>query len=574
MLIKNEAAHYGLTGNPFVDTGLNVLVHLAGLSNVDELTTEIIRNTHDGRMLAQVNARLKSFTMVFGTNGPLTQTGYRPKGRKKELSEKNIGAYTNVLAAYLHGVESLASGRSVCEICGEKYTFDFDGMVRKALSDAGVEDHGTKQIGREWFPLAGSIGNDAQALPSASRGISICPKCLFAVHYMPLGLMLMQGRLVCFQSTMPRIALELIGDIVDEYREKIDATEGKVEMIGGKEGTTAVTRRLMAWMKKRHDVIHEEDLSQESTLYAWLFTNSGASADCELLAIPNSALQFLWMARKQGLDDELLSLLKGEDKRPEYQLLSCIQTGRDYRGLYPFKGSKGASPDLYALYQQIVLNKSYAALSTASSLAKTFMQSIDSKDRKQVQKSGYIEGETGLAGRKKMRASMLQMGKDGEMPLATYDTLFPTVQRHPIRIDFNGWRIIGYYLFRPDAIVKNFVPASDSQGEGMVTTHPKILEAARLYFDDYVNRKSLEHFERHVLNEFNRTYPNEVRWLRYDIFVRLAKDHPDFTYGDWDEFVLDDNGQSRTQELVFQMRLALANLYRECVEKKQATQGA
>lgn len=56
-------------------------------------------------------------------------------------------------------------------------------------------------IGRNWFPLAGSMGSDAQALPSASSGLNCCAKCLLAVQYLPQAGILMNGRLVLFQST-------------------------------------------------------------------------------------------------------------------------------------------------------------------------------------------------------------------------------------------------------------------------------------------------------------------------------------------------------------------------------------
>lgn len=558
-----------LTGNPFVDTGLFVLAYLAKVESPDQLSLDAIRAVHgDGTKLARINARLKSFTMVFGTNGPLTQTGYRPKGKKKELSDKNMAAYTGVLDAFLKEMYQPSTEYPLCEICGTEHGFDFDGVVRRAFTNAQVTDRGIKQVGREWFPLAGSTGNDAQALPSASRGLSVCAKCLFVVHYMPQALMLMQGRLVCFQSNHARIAYELTGDLVNDYREKFSATKDKIEMIGKKEGTTAVTRRLIAWMRKLQQTKREEQLPDSANLLVWLFTNAGADADCEIVAIPSHALAFLWQARKLGFEKELLGLIAGESKFPESQLLSCIQARRDYSRLYPYKTFAGAEPKFFALYHQLILSESSAALKSAQHLARARLANATPKEQRILKKAGAIEGnpkEWGL-----IRRLMLSMSKRGEFMAADYDLLFPTTRYHPIQVDnFRGWRTIGYYLSHPNDDVPDFSNLSTHE-EVRMRPHPKIKQGALLYFQDALTSKGVKRFEKDILDNFRRTNSNPVEWLR-EVFIRLAKDHPEFTYGDWDDFVLDENGKPQTGELIFQMRLELANLYREYIETQSKT---
>ncbi|HKG89022.1 MAG TPA: hypothetical protein VKA95_11905 [Nitrososphaeraceae archaeon] len=66
--------------------------------------------------------------------------------------------------------------------------------------------------------LAGSIGNDAQALPSASRAPNLCAKCLFAVHYLPLGVILVNGKLAVFQSTSKNFWYALVNTIAIEIK--------------------------------------------------------------------------------------------------------------------------------------------------------------------------------------------------------------------------------------------------------------------------------------------------------------------------------------------------------------------
>src|SRR6266498_1991491 len=117
--IDRPQVSFRLTGNPFVDAGLYVLSYLAKVNSPEELSMAKLDKIHgDGTDLAHINARLRSFTMVFGTNGPLTQSGYRPIGKKKTLSKKNIAAYTNVLSGFLQEIGRNDSRYPICEICG------------------------------------------------------------------------------------------------------------------------------------------------------------------------------------------------------------------------------------------------------------------------------------------------------------------------------------------------------------------------------------------------------------------------------------------------------------------------
>jgi CRISPR-associated protein Cst1 len=559
-----------LTGNPFVDTGLFVISSLAGHDNPALLTLADVKRIHaDGRSLAKNNARLKSFTMVFGTNGPLTQSGYRPAGKKKETSEKNIKAYTGVLKAILEAVETQDPSYPLCEVCGCRHTFDFDAVVRRALSSAGVSDLGAKTIGREWFPLAGSLGNDAQALPGASRGLDICALCLFAVHYMPLALMLMQGRLVCFQSNDARVAMSLTDQIMDGYKKELAASSGKVEMQGRKEGTAAVARQLLQWMEERRKAEKATGLGQSVGLTAWLFTNAGPDADCEIVEIPNAALQFLDQISKKGLVNELGALLNRDSKTPEHQFLNCVLERRDYSGLYPFKAFPGADPRLFALYQQRVVGIHHRALATAHRLASTQLGLLSPKDRKAVKKAGYLTGDAGKQSRQSIKRQMIVLAQTEGFSLSDYDQLFPTTQYTPIRTAYRGWQTLGYYFVNSEVHVPDFLGAQPiSHNNNMKGTHPKIKLMAKLYFDDYIGKRGEAVFEKQILGSQGRPAKSPKAWLS-DVFFLLASKHEGFTKDDWDELAQDEAGRADLVELVFQLRLELANLFRESRLQKQ-----
>ena len=62
-----------LTGNPFVDTGLSVIVARVGKENVEGLTNEDIKKVvGDGVWIAKANRQLKAFSIVATNNSSLT----------------------------------------------------------------------------------------------------------------------------------------------------------------------------------------------------------------------------------------------------------------------------------------------------------------------------------------------------------------------------------------------------------------------------------------------------------------------------------------------------------------------
>src|SRR2546427_7621843 len=126
-----------LTGNPFVDTGLAVIAALKGLDSVEELSVDTLREVYgDGSDLSKCNAKLKSFTQVFGTNNPLYQKAY---GYKKGLgpSSRNYAIYQDTLTNFLDAIE-LPRGRALCQSCGAISDFDFLESTAKAVSDNGA----------------------------------------------------------------------------------------------------------------------------------------------------------------------------------------------------------------------------------------------------------------------------------------------------------------------------------------------------------------------------------------------------------------------------------------------------
>src|ERR1019366_1692979 len=134
------------------------MTYLAGKGDVGDLTFADIRKlVNDGSVLTRDNLRLKSFTMVFGTNGVLTQHAYKKVG-------KNEVIYKAIVKRLFEAAEQEGEEGTPCELTGIPTRFNFHEMCASALTEAGQKVPEQKWIGRDWVPFAGSLGNDAQAL--------------------------------------------------------------------------------------------------------------------------------------------------------------------------------------------------------------------------------------------------------------------------------------------------------------------------------------------------------------------------------------------------------------------------
>src|SRR6266436_4658846 len=83
------------TGNPFVDTGLSVIVAKARETGwngetIAELTPDVVQKAiGNGTWLAKANRRLKAFTMVVGNNSPLTNAMQNASLQKENRGKLN-----------------------------------------------------------------------------------------------------------------------------------------------------------------------------------------------------------------------------------------------------------------------------------------------------------------------------------------------------------------------------------------------------------------------------------------------------------------------------------------------------
>jgi len=271
---------FNVTGNPFADHSLAIISHLAKKDSFVDLTYDDIRAIFDsGKTIADWNSRLKSFTMIFGNNGPL----YQSRGKKNEKIRRE--KYATILSSLSDQMYNPNKAAGICECCGNGYNCDltlaYKNVDEKNLTEKNKnkKEQGKEKeyaIGRDYFPLIGSLGSDAQALPASSRMFSICSKCLFAINYLPVGTRLLAGKLIVFEGAHSPFIQNLIGSIVDENISRLNSTVDGVETIGRKESTI----EIIDWMCDRFDEMQAQanvNLPANAEINIWTFSNSGTS---------------------------------------------------------------------------------------------------------------------------------------------------------------------------------------------------------------------------------------------------------------------------------------------------------
>jgi hypothetical protein len=540
----NSAVTIDITGNPFVDVGLAVIASIAELDDIEELTLGQIKETHAlfEEELLDVNERLKSFTMIFTKNSLLVHPSMKPRKARRP-------AYQAVLNHLLNSIGQ-ETRPEICESCGNARSVDFDALCTEALAGL-LPERRFRAIGRDWFPLAGSLGSDAQALPAASRSVNLCATCLFAVHYLPLGLILLNGRLAAFQSTSLDLWYNTIRRITEETKSR--ALTGHYDILGKKEGSKFVIQRLLSVYRDMQDKRGTNGADEHACVFVYRFSNAGAGPDCDVDVIPNQALTFLREAVDHGFRAEIEDMLNVEKSRSRFSLYRSLIDGDDYFGLYPQKKRTGASVQLYRLYQTKICGQSDSALNAAARIAKQ-VSARNEKKLKQLKKERALKES---ANRSVVRAAIISAIGTGEMTFQDYNALFPRLGDTGVAVSRTGWNLISYYLHHindPDSIVDAAVHTVSPQSQDVTAL------AYTIYTKD-VQAYGAERLKKRV-DQIKRSDVGLV-WLRNQ-FTSLAEKYAGLSYAQWEKLVKDARGALSVTELLFELRLLLSQfLYQQ-----------
>jgi len=547
---------YPVTGNPFVDTGQAIIACLAGKESFTQMNHDDVKRVFDGNDLSDWNSRLKSFTMVFGNNGPL----YQP--RRKKFEEIRKRKYRSILSGLLDQIENVNRDSGMCECCGEFHAVDINAAYEQVDDDKG-NNH---VVGRDMFPLIGSLGSDAQALPSSSRMFNICPRCLFAVAYIPIGTRLLSGKLIVFEGAHQPFVQDLIKSIVDYNRILLSVGGDSIETIGKKRPSGETVKWLCTVFGELQHAQKIKALPKNAELSIWLFSNSGTNPSCEIISIPDESVRFLWEAPRYDLGNEITSLATADKyiKNSDNHLLNSIRNKTDYVGLYPIKKYDGASVNMFAFYQTHLLGIPYKTLVASQKLAEGLLPD-NSKEREAWIKSDVFND---AKKRNILKGRIIEMIEDGRLSIDNYFQIFPVKSLYPLQASFKGFDMVRYFLRHIDDDIPNYESKEYIEGES-VKMNPKVLEAAHLYFKDYVENRGLKRFKKDVLDEF-KSGTKHVYWIK-NVMCDLSEHHEGFGPDDWDSFwhdlCHDENGNFAGYELLFQMRLALTDLYRKKIQE-------
>jgi CRISPR-associated protein Cst1 len=552
----NEKIDFSITGNPFVDTGQAIISYLAGKESFTELDyNDVVDVFNSGKEIIDWNSRSKSFTMVFGNNGPLTQTSIKDKAIRKN----NYRIYLSGLLDQIPDSNINNQASDLCECCGEYNNVDLNSIYSK-LDIKNPKD--INHVGRHLFPLIGSLGSDAQSLPSASRMFNICPRCLFAVSYLPLGTRLLQGKLIVFEGAYQPFVQDIIGSIVDENKRLLSLGGDNIEIIGKKQPSGMTIKWLCDTFENLQKALKREQIPEKSELNIWLFSNSGTGANCTILQIPDFSVKFLWDAKRNGLSNEIASIASNEHKlikNSNYHMLNCIRNKTDYSGLYPYKKYKGSSVKLFSYYQNHILNISHESLIVSQKLAKSVFPGA-SKEQKTWLKSDVFHD---VKNRNLLKGKIAELVQNGTFSINEYFNIFPIISLKPLQVDFRGFNFVKYFFHHLDEKIPDYNNITQMNGESM-KMNPIIMEAATLYFNDYCVDYGLKRFKKDVLDEFKHGRIH-INWFR-SMMCRLSEKHEGFGPEDWNDtwhdLCHDEKGNFVGYELLFQLRLVFSDLYR------------
>ena len=617
--------NYQLTGNPFVDTGLlTILAHVGakrGDISLPELTAEILAEAMGagaefGKELAKANRQLNAFFMVVGTNSALVN----PSNNKKMIKSKQYGVLDDEDSGWKIYIETLKKlydelsnasehdfSKPFCESCGDR-------AATQVLSS----------IGRDFFPLAGSIGNDAQALPAASRAPRVCGLCLIAIQWLPLGAMVFGGKLGCFQFTEPSLSQYTVKSVYEANKSLLAVTKvnEKTASFGAGQGATPATSLLLDVMHKLYREVKKGNLPRGTSLNIWAFSNSGQNPDCDVVEISNPALQFLWkVATEEKLFGEVLEILKRENpKNSSYHLLTAIQNKTDYSGFYPQFDKKGvpqvsaASPKLFDIFQIQVLNRRKSTLAAAKRLANLIYQEFSADDTTDEKKKKFFEQLLKENPRRakdwqirlELRKQIAEFAEAGKLTLGDYVQLFPASnvdgivnlnrdsatkiwceKGAAIRVSLSGWDLVWFYLHHlNDKKTFSDLPESTAldKEELVMFTNPRIQEFARDVFKRTLEerggkdqKRGLDFIKRNIVDGFSRGKIG-LRETR-DWWARLAEKESEttgsdenlkYTLEEWDSMCRNERGENEIGEMLFQLRVETANLYRQANQQTEA----
>lgn len=311
---------YSYTGNAMLNNALMTIEALGGLKGVSEVTPALLSKLYKKYDLKSLNTRLKSYTMLFTKNGPLHND-----------AKNGLKVYDALMQKLLTDVE--LEGDKVCEVSGLRFKTTFVDIFIDALKSIGLTDKEVEKkdtsLNRNWFPLIGGLGSDAQALPQAKFTIQIHPVCIAIMQFLPLSALLYKGGVLLIDSSNFQFARQFVEKNVKEIQKRIQATSVKESIENVRDFSKG------NYLLQAIQILEDKELDEaDSDLNLWSFSNSGTGASCEIDRVPSSLLKKLITLRSNAVTaPELVKILV--DSAFSYKFLDHLENNTEWPWLYP-----------------------------------------------------------------------------------------------------------------------------------------------------------------------------------------------------------------------------------------------
>ncbi len=307
------------TGNAMINNALMTIESLGEVKSLESVTPDLLLQIYEKRNLLKLNRRLKSYTMLFTKNGPLHNDKTNGEKVYDGLMRKIISDFEN-------------DGQKTCELTGLKFETTFDEIFKQLLKELEYPEKEIKKkdttINRNWFPLIGGLGSDAQSLPQAKFTFQIHPICIAIMQFLPLSAFLYKGGVLLIDSSNFELTRKLINKQVKLLNERISTTKSSDSIENIKDFSKG------NYLQSALEILDEFEDNEYADLNLWSFSNSGTGASCEIDRVPNALIKKLLKIKISSpyVGLELKNILSKNESA--YSFLECLEGNNDWWLLY------------------------------------------------------------------------------------------------------------------------------------------------------------------------------------------------------------------------------------------------
>ena len=262
--------------------------------------------------------------------------------------------------------------------------------------------------------------------------------------------------------------------------------------------------------------------------------------------IPNTALRFLFQVIKHIERKEIMELVTNNIG---YNFLDYIERGEDYNPLYPRKGFNGVSNKLFSLYQIIIRGISAKSLTTAFKIAKHVSTNCTEKEFEIIGN----DVDTNMDKQTVVRKHIIEMIRQGSLSFDKYAGLFLSSDSRIMEFNRYAWKFIKYYIH-------NLIEAPYDKVGGTIKEEANLNQVtyiSKVIFNSITKDRGKEWFNKNVIHGREM----DADWLRRQ-FTKLAPTYQGFTYNDWKNLCVDEQGKEKPFVLFFTFRAMWTEWFR------------